>query len=123
MTEPAKLDESLRDLVRDTVRQVVREELSALSRRNASGPTIVDEDGYLSVTKAARLADVAPGTIRAWIRAGRLTSKRAGRVLRVSRNELARFMSGTPTGPRGEETERRADQLFRRAGALGALLR
>jgi hypothetical protein len=44
-------------------------------------------------------------------------------VLRVSRSELARFMSGVATGPRGEEVGRRAEQLFHRAGALGGLLR
>lgn len=111
------VDESSRQLVRDTVREVLREELATHARRNAGALPAVD-DGFLSVAKAARMADVAPGTIRAWIRAGRLTEQRAGRVLRVSRRELAQFMTGTPTGPSGAETERRAAQLFR----LGSLL-
>jgi excisionase family DNA binding protein len=116
----AVVDESLRQLVRDTVREVLREELPlhANARRNAA-PLVSAEDGFLSVTKAAQLADVAPGTIRAWIRAGRLTEQRAGRVLRVSRRELAQFMTGLPTGPSGAETERRAAKLF----GLGPLLR
>lgn len=105
------VDESFRQLVRDTVREVLREELASSAHRNA-GPAIGAEDGYLSVAKAARVADVAPGTIRAWIRAGRLTAQRAGRVLRISRGELARFMAGAPTGPSGAETERRASHLF-----------
>src|SRR3982751_363098 len=108
---PAVVDDSLRQLVRETVRQVVREELAPLTRRNA-GALPVGDDGYLSVTKAARLADVAPGTIRAWIRAGRLTAQHAGRVLRISRSELAQFMAGAPTGPNGAEAERRAAHLF-----------
>jgi excisionase family DNA binding protein len=108
---PGVVDDSLRQLVRDTVRQVLREELVPLTRRNA-GALPVGDDGYLSVTKAARLADVAPGTIRAWIRAGRLTAQHAGRVIRISRSELAQFMAGASTGPRGVETERRAAHLF-----------
>jgi excisionase family DNA binding protein len=108
---PAVVDESFRELVRDAVREVLREELAPLKHRNA-GTLQGPEDGYLSVAKAARLADVAPGTIRAWIRAGRLTAQRAGRVLRVSRSELEKFMAGAPTGPSGTETVRRAAHLF-----------
>jgi excisionase family DNA binding protein len=108
---PAVVDESFRELVRDAVREVLREELAPLKHRNA-GTLQGPEDGYLSVAKAARLADVAPGTIRAWIRAGRLTAQRAGRVLRVSRSELAKFMTGAPTGPSGVETVQRAAHLF-----------
>lgn len=107
----ALVDDSLRQLVRDTVREVLREELAALTRRN-TGPPLGGDESFLSVAKAARVADVAPGTIRAWIRAGRLTAQRAGRVLRISRRELAQFMTGAPTGPRGAETERRAAHLF-----------
>jgi excisionase family DNA binding protein len=107
----AIVDDSLRQLVRETVREVLREELATHGRRNGV-PAASADDGFLSVAKAARLADVAPGTIRAWIRQGRLTSQRAGRVLRVSRRELAQFMTGEPTGPSGAETERRAAHLF-----------
>ena len=105
------VDDTLRQLIRETVREVLREELAALTRRNA-GPSAGSDDGFVSVTKAARVADVAPGTIRAWIRQGRLTAQHAGRVLRISRRELAQFMAGAPTGPSGAETERRAAHLF-----------
>lgn len=111
------VDASFRELVRDAVREVLREELGLLARRNA-GLLASAEDGFLSVTKAARVADVAPGTIRAWIRTGRLTEQRAGRVLRVSRRELAQFLTGAPTGPSGAETERRAAHLFRHGKPL-----
>lgn len=101
----------MRRIMREAVRDVVREELSLLAQRN-SGRSPGADEGYLSVTKAARLADVAPGTIRAWIRAGRLTAKHAGRVLRVSRTELDQFMRGEATGPNGAEAHRRAAHLF-----------
>ncbi|HTR56470.1 MAG TPA: helix-turn-helix domain-containing protein [Kofleriaceae bacterium] len=99
------VETTLEDVVRRLVREAVRGELAAFAQlggepRNAN-------DAYLSIAKAARVADVAPGTVRTWIRHGRLTSKRAGRVLRVSRSELERFMSGVPTGPRGTDIKER----------------
>jgi excisionase family DNA binding protein len=109
MDDAISFESYVRGLVRDTVRNVMREELSA--RRNAL-PASSAEDPYLSVTKAARVADVAPGTIRAWIRAGRLTAKHAGRVLRISRAELDRFMRNEAVGPLGQEIQRRAEHLF-----------
>ncbi len=96
---------SLEDLVRRLMREAVREELVSFAA-TAGEPRNASET-YLSVAKAARVADVAPGTIRSWIRQGRLTCKRAGRVLRVSHSELERFMSGTPTGPRGADIKER----------------
>lgn len=114
---PAVVDDLLRQLVRETVREVMRDELAQLTRRNSSLVSGAD-DGCLSVAKAARVADVAPGTIRAWIRAGRLTAQHAGRVLRVSRHELAQFMAGTPTGPAAAEAKQRAVHLFGHAKPL-----
>jgi excisionase family DNA binding protein len=96
---------SLEDLVRQLVREAVHDELAAFAAD--VGPLRNAEDAYLSVAKAARVADVAAGTVRTWIRSGRLTSKRAGRVLRVSRSELERFMSGSPTGPRALDIKQR----------------
>jgi excisionase family DNA binding protein len=94
---PDTLEQLVRRIVRETVRDVVREELAVASHRNVAGA--LSDDGYLSVAKAARTADVATGTIRAWIRAGRLTAKHAGRVLRVSRAELEQFMRSGGTVP------------------------
>src|SRR5579871_2248749 len=78
---------TLEEMLHRMVREAVRCELAAFAGSEA-GALRNSEDAYLSVAKAARVADVAPGTIRAWIRHGRLTAKRAGRVLRVSRAEL-----------------------------------
>lgn len=109
-TSPLAFDQLLRHLVSDAVRSTLREELAALAPdhaavRNAS-------DVYLSVAKAARVADVAPGTIRAWIRADRLAARRAGRVLRVSRAELERFLAGAPDRRQQAETRARASRLL-----------
>ena len=84
------------EMLQQTVRDAVREELARFAH---DVPLRNGDASYLSIAKAARIADVAPGTIRAWIRAGRLTSKRAGRVLRVARSELERFMATAPRIP------------------------
>ncbi len=68
--------------LRELVRRIVREEV---------GPLLADAarvDEFLSTRAAARFADVATGTIRRWIREGRLVGHRAGRVVRVRRADL-----------------------------------
>lgn len=114
MTAEGSLEGILGGVVRDALRDLVRSEIRAA----LTGPAIEASvrnagDGYLPVTKAAQLAAVAPGTIRAWIRTGRLSAKRAGRVLRVSREELERFMSHGSTVSVAE-TKRRAAQILSR---------
>lgn len=95
------LDESLRILLRE----LVREELArALAERDAP----VD---YLSVEQAATVAKVAHGTVRRWVREGRLTDYRAGRVVRVRRDELERLMRGQRRSD-GLTPEQQADLDF-----------
>ena len=77
----AVFDESrLRDLIR-----------SAISDAIAERPK--EADTYLSVGRAAAVAEVAPATIRSWIAEGRLGRFRAGRELRVKRSELDRLLA------------------------------
>jgi excisionase family DNA binding protein len=76
------LETHLRALLADVAREVVREELAKLSHH----------EDYLSPARAASVAEVAPGTIRRWIREGRIAAHHAGRGVRVSRSELERFL-------------------------------
>ena len=79
------------DTLRSIVREVVREELRdarPAALRNAEG-----DGGYLSISAAAKFAAVAPGTLRRWIRSGRLPTRRAGRVYRIGRTELVDFLA------------------------------
>lgn len=76
---------TLEDQIRAIVVEVVRDELA-----KARAGTAPDE--YLSTAGAGRLADVAAGTIRRWIREGRLAEHRAGRVVRVRRVDLVELM-------------------------------
>ncbi len=91
----------VRSLVRDEVRAALADHRGEL--RNAAGAV------YLSVVKAAEVADVAPGTIRAWIRKRRLPARRAGRVLRIRREDLDAFLERCARGDlaaRAEEIRR-----------------
>lgn len=81
-----RIETNIETLMRSMVKQMVREEVSAAVRE----ATRVDE--YLSTSSAARLADVTQGTVRRWVKAGKLQCHRAGRVLRVSRLELERLL-------------------------------
>ena len=96
------LDEfALRTLIAEEVRRVLREEFTRSPER----------DEYLPVAEAARVAAVAPETMRGWIHQGRLHECWAGRELRVRRSELQLLLSTPPpkgaAEPSPEEEARR----------------
>lgn len=74
--------------LRDLIAQVVREELDRRAKSSAAPE-------YLSTKEAAAVAHVASGTIRRWLREGKLIEHRAGRVVRVARADLDRLLHGT----------------------------
>ncbi len=95
MSEPGALDATIRSIVRDVVREEIRsafDDRAGAIARNGNPNANAGEGGYLSITRAAALAAVAPGTLRRWIKAGRIPVRRAGRVYRVSRAELDAFL-------------------------------
>jgi excisionase family DNA binding protein len=57
-------------------------------------------DQYLSTRQAAELAGVAQGTIRRWIRAGRLRAAGAGRLVRVRRADVEALLRSGGTRAR-----------------------
>lgn len=72
--------------LREIIAAVVREEIGrALAELRAP-------DEYLSTRAAAEVAGVAVGTIRRWIREGKLDEQRAGRMVRVRRDDLDRLL-------------------------------
>jgi excisionase family DNA binding protein len=73
------------EALRTFIVEAVRDALRAAGIREPSG-------AYLTVVDAAGFASVTPQTIRAWINAGKLTRYRAGRALRVHRDELERLL-------------------------------
>ncbi len=83
-------------------------------------PAAAEEDGYLSVQRAADFADVHPDTIREWIKTDRLRGYRAGRELRVLRSELHRFLAPvSANGHRATPEEEAATILARRRSGSG----
>lgn len=94
------------DALRAFIAQVVRDELA----RQRPPAAVADE--YLSVARAAAVADVAPGTVRRWIREGRLVGHHAGRVLRVKRTDLEALLRGGGRRDRELTAEQLADRDF-----------
>ncbi len=80
-------------LLTQWVASAVREEVARVLAGKAT-------QEYLSTAEAADRARVAPGTLRRWIREGRLTSHGAGRELRVLREDLEKLMSPGRRMPR-----------------------
>jgi excisionase family DNA binding protein len=99
------------DLVKEAVRSAVKEELAA-----AAPPTA---DEYLPITEAARIAAVAPGTVRAWIDQGKLGRYHAGRVLRIRRRELESLLSSPSETAREPTPEERAFEMFQQRRRKG----
>lgn len=109
MNTPNTIDDAIRSAVREVVREEIRAALDERSmkdnRRNAGAP--VGTNTYLSIARASALADVAPGTLRRWIKAGWLQTRRAGRVYRIAQADLEALLSRAP-GPQGVTDRARA---------------
>lgn len=83
------------DGLQEWIRGIVREEVRC-AIADLAGPQI-----YLSTSEAAEIARVTPGTIRRWVREGRLQGAGAGRDVRVRREELQGIMApGRRRAPR-----------------------
>jgi len=98
----SELETGLRGLLAELVRDEVRRQLAAATK----------PDEYLSTDAAAKVADVAGGTIRRWIREGKLVGHRAGRHVRVRRADLERLLR---EGGRRDEVQLPVEELVRRA--------
>ena len=88
------LDASIRSIVREVVREEIRaalDERGRLGARNVSQGSAADQS-YVSIARAAQLAAVAPGTLRRWLKEGRLPTHRAGRVYRIATADLETFL-------------------------------
>lgn len=54
--------------------------------------TALDEAAVMTVDDVAIIMQVSPWTVRSWIRRGQLAVWRRGRVVRVTRKQLAAFI-------------------------------
>lgn len=90
---------SIEDTIREVVRAEVRSALREVFPDRGSAPSPTSDDGYLSIARAAELAEVHPDTVRGWMKEGRLARHQAGRELRVRRSDLHAFLAAAPAAP------------------------
>jgi excisionase family DNA binding protein len=69
---------------------------------------------YLTTDGAAALAGVAAGTIRRWIREGRIDEHRAGRMVRVRRADMEALLARGRRRPADAIGSQTPEQLARR---------
>jgi excisionase family DNA binding protein len=108
----------------EMVRSVVREELAAVTApARASLPSASTPSEYLTIARAAEVADVHPCTIREWIKVGSLKAYRCGsRGYRILRSELDARLTSQMADPTNEQIRDRVDAILakrrfkRRAG-------
>lgn len=103
--------------IEDRIAQVVREVLAPLRteiveqvvaalRTQAAPP----EAEWLSTADVARELQVTPGTVREWVKTGRLRAAPGTRYLRIHRADLRAFLSGGG----GEADSSKVEQLMAR---------
>lgn len=95
------------DVIRQTVRDVLREELRDLV---AESKPAAGDGPLMTVADAAQYARVHEDTIRTWLRHGKLQRFKAGRELRVRRDDLERFLAAA-----SNESELTAEEAVSRA--------
>jgi excisionase family DNA binding protein len=93
--EPMTVDQAIRAAVRDAITDELRKAVKPVVQEK---PVAVASE-YLSADQAAAVAGVRAATVREWISQGKLQGHRAGRLLRIRRDELERFLAGASTTP------------------------
>lgn len=90
------LDDAIAQVVRAAVRDEVEravaplhEELRLLREAGGGEPAVPQ---FVDADRAGEIAGVTADTIRHWVKEGRLTSFRAGRLLRIRVDELVRYL-------------------------------
>lgn len=109
----SSFEESLRALVRDAVREELR--AHGIGPNPAATAPLASSPAYVSTQQAAQIAGVHAATIRDWIRRGLLHGHRAGRLLRIDREELVTMMSRTAALPSSStDLDARAEEILGR---------
>ena len=108
---------ALQNIIGHSIRPIIREEVERLllDLRQMVADTLSSQtrelEEYISVGHAARFVGVKEATVRDWIKKGYLQEFRAGRLLRVQKTELERFLlSGT--NDKKPSTEKLANMIL-----------
>ena len=62
-------------------------------RRKTNRPEVAPDDVLLTVADFAKRCQVSEGTVRRWIAEGRLKIIRLGRLIRISRSDIIKFLN------------------------------
>lgn len=84
----SELEGALRKIIADVVREELRAASPQATPRYSPGTGV----RYVSPMQAATIASVSPAAVRIWIRQGRLRAFQAGRLIRVSLDDLHAFL-------------------------------
>lgn len=110
-------EEVLRDILREVVREEfapIVERLNRIEAQGAQTPPAAEE--YITAAEAAKVASVRADTVREWVRRGDLPAHRAGRLLRVRRDELEAYLARQSNGASvSREAAARVKELLRDA--------
>ncbi len=109
------LEAAFRALLRDVVREVVREEMGA--------PKLSLERELLTYKQGAALISVSPGTLKRWVKSGRLRGFGSGRLRRVRAEDVRAALESGPLARPQLSTQESARRILatlpgRRPGAL-----
>jgi excisionase family DNA binding protein len=105
--EVSSVDEAIRAAVRDAVTTELRNAIGSV-QSNAQSTS----EGYISIAKAAEVADTHPATIRAWIRSGRLAAGRTGRHYKVLRSDVMKLISSTLKSETTVDAQKRIAEII-----------
>ncbi len=72
------------------------------------------DESFLTVADVAQLLQLSQQTIRTWIGAGKLPALHIGRLVRIRRSELERFIEGSYTSARSPSLAGSADKDARK---------
>ena len=111
---------TLDQVFRAAVREVVREEVrAALDRHQHTTPAPAaeahDDDVYVTVQRAAKIADVHPSTVRTFLREGALTRYAAGDSPRVKLSELHAYLARKAGNDQRIDLDKLATEILDRA--------
>lgn len=106
-SEAPSVDDAIRAAVRDAVVSELRNAIGSVQRTDQS-----TSEGYISIAKAAEIADTHPATIRAWIRSGQLPSGRTGRHYKVLRSDVIKLISSAPKPDATVDAQKRIAEII-----------
>ena len=108
-------------VVLEDFRRLLREERPSQMPSPTRGGAV--QEIFVSAARAAEVAGVQPAAVRRWISRGDLPSHRAGRLIRVRRDDLMAFLS-RPSARRDDaeviDLDRRAQNILRGRQAAGS---